>query len=165
MSLDLVVWLGCSLALPQALPKPEIWTHKKISLTADSGVSPELAASLDGREYWYVEQPFLVTVSLAPDEPSTLERLHEVAPEIQVHNSVDEAAPLDSEEAMNQTVLQAETKHAVMSISLVLEGVTESGTEYVFGVARSLAKQCGGAIVESPVGFYRLNEKGEIVDE
>ena len=168
MSLDMIVWLGCAASLPQALPEPARWVHYQTSMPKIAGLPPAVAAQLANVEGWqYSTETTLIHASYASRNPLTFEDLKTIAPGIQVATipappSAAASAPVPAEEA-RQTALKAQARDAKVGISLVLEGVNPQSYDDLGMVVFHLVTTCGGAIVEAPDGFQRLDAQGQPV--
>ena len=166
MSLDMIVWLGCAASLPQALPEPARWTHYQTSMPKIEGLPPAVAAQLANIEGWqFSSETTLIHASYASRNPLTFEDLKTIAPEIPVVTSpavppATASAPISAEEA-GQAALKAQARDAKVGISLVLEGVNPQSYDDLGMVIFHLVTTCGGAIVEAPDGFQRLDAQGQ----
>ena len=143
MSLDLVVWLSCTVALSQDLPRQAEWRYSKISAENMPSLPKELVAQFDGLESWQVNRgQYLIRAS-----------------------HTDRAEKLQTVPAQDQRVPSAEEANSArifkLGVNLVLEGSYDAGYPEQAAVAEHLARKCGGAIVESPTGYYKIDEHGK----
>ncbi len=147
MSLDLVVWLSCSVALGQDLPQQAEWRYSKITAESMPGLPKELIAQFEGHESWQIERDsYLIRASHA-------DRVEE--PEVRPSPNKD------TPDARYQAELADKVRGAKMGVSLVLEGSYDTGYPEQAAVAEHLAKKCGGAVVDSPTGYYQIDQHGE----
>jgi len=166
MSLDIVIWLSCSVSLPSALPQGSEWEHWRVSADKPSSMPKELAAMLDGAESWNLGRPtYILRASYARKDPFGWEQLAKAAPGIEFRvikaerSGVTEAQLRAEAQALE--VARQRIQDAKMGVSLVLEGVNEPGITMQEAVAAHLAKECGGAYLETPSGFYELDREGK----
>lgn len=146
MSLDLVVWLSCAVALGRDLPHQPEWKYSKLTAESMPGLPKELSALFEGHESWQVERDnYLIRASHA----DKMERL-EVAP------TQGQGLP----GTKFQAELAAKARDSKMGVSLVLEGSYDAGYREQAAVAEHLAMKCGGAVVHSPTGYYLIDERG-----
>lgn len=147
MSLDLFVWLSCSVALGQDLPQQAEWKYSKITAESMPGLPKELIAQFEGHESWQVERDrYLIRASRADrvEEPEGVP-----------------SQTKDMPDARYQAELADKVRGAKMGVSLVLEGSYDTGYPEQAAVAEHLAKKCGGAVVDSPTGYYQIDEHGK----
>ena len=134
MSLDIAVWLACSIQLPGDLPSSEKWSHFDAAAIDKSVISAEMMALWKGVESWsYGEPSWQVSVSYLKE------------------------APIEA--------IARNMPSAIKGISLVFEGGGDKGAELMFGVADVLARKCGGAVLDTPAGIYRLDENGREISD
>ena len=146
MSLDLVVWLSCTVALGQDLPQQAEWKYSKITAESMPGLPKELIARFDGHESWQIERDsYLIRASRA-------DRV-----ELEAVPSQNQDIP----DARYQAELADKVRDSKMGVSLVLEGSYDVGYPEQAAVAEHLAKKCGGAVVDSPTGYYQIDGHGE----
>lgn len=164
----MVVWLGGEVSLPQALPEPDRWVHYQRSLPKIEGLPPAIAAQLSSFEGWqFATETTLINASYASKDPLTFEHLATITPEIPVVTthavpSAPASAPVSAEEA-RQAALKEQARGAKVGISLVLQGVNPESFDDLGKVVFHLASTCGGAILEAPSGFHRLDAQGQEV--
>jgi hypothetical protein len=166
MSLDIVVWLSCSVSLPGALPQSEEWKHWRASTAQLATMPKELAAMLEGAESWDLTQSsYILRAAYASKEPLGWEELAKLNTGIQFNVIKAERTEVTAEqlqaEANTLRLYQEKIKIAKMGVSLVLEGVNERGIRMQENVATHLAKACGGAFLETPSGFRELDKDGK----
>lgn len=169
MSFDVVVWLGCAVSLPQALPEPETWAHYHYSMPNLEGLPPAIAAQLSDIEGWQlVKETHLIHASYASKHPLTFDDLKSIAPGIQVATipagASAAASTAVSADGTKQAALQEHARDANVGVSLVLEGVTDDGVDELLKMASHLARACSGAVLEAPTGFHRLDAQGQEVE-
>ncbi len=146
MSLDLAVWLSCTVALGQDLPQQAEWKYSEITAESMPGLPKELIARFDGHESWQIERDsYLIRASRA-------DRV-----ELETVPSQNQDMP----DARYQAELADKVRDSKMGVSLVLEGSYDVGYPEQAAVAEHLAKKCGGAVVDSPTGYYQIDEHGE----
>lgn len=166
MSFDIVVWLSCTVALPAALPDSNEWQHWKASAEQLASMPKDLAAMLDGSESWDLDRStFILRASYASKEPLGWEHLAKAEPGIEFRViNVERPEVSESQisaEARAHAVYRTRVQNAKMGVSLVLEGSNELGMDLQEGVARHLARVCGGALLEMPNGFHELDKDGK----
>jgi hypothetical protein len=169
MSFDVIVWLGCAVALPRALPEANAWMHYHSSMPNLEGLQPAIAGQFRDIEGWQlVRESHLINASYASKTHLTLDDLKLIAPSISVR-SVD--APTPSAEIPPSTIgntrqveLEARARDAKLGVSLVLEGVSDDGVNELIAMAGHLAQACGGAVLEAPTGFHELDKSGQEVE-
>jgi hypothetical protein len=169
MSFDVIVWLGCAVALPQALPEPHAWTHYRSSMPNLEGLPPAIAEQFHDIESWQlVRESHLINASYASKTRLTFDDLKLIAPNISVR-TVD--APTPSAEISpnaagdtRQVELEARARDAKLGVSLVLEGISDDGVNELIAMAGHLAQACGGAVLEAPTGFHELDTSGREVE-
>jgi len=169
MSLDVVVWLSCAVALPQALPDVGAWRYHRISAEEIAGFPKELAARLEGAESWEINRPeYLLRASQASRNPLTAEDLKKLVPQlsvevIRVEPHATNAGP-STREARRQQALALQARNAPFGVSLVLEGVTGVGTRTQWAVASRVAQACGGAVLQTPWEYEELDAQGRRIE-
>jgi hypothetical protein len=85
MSFDVIVWLGCAVALPQALPETNAWTHYRSSMPNLEGLPPAIAEQFRDMENWQlVRESHLINGSYASKTRLTFDDLKLIAPSISV---------------------------------------------------------------------------------
>jgi hypothetical protein len=166
MSLDIVVWLSCSVSLPAALPHSDEWKHWRASAAQLASMPKELAAALEGEESWDLNRPaYILRAAYASKEPRGWAELAKLAPGIEFKVIKAERPGItDKELAAEANALrmyQEKIKESKMGVSLVLEGVSEPGVKMQESVAVHLAKACGGALLETPAGFREIDKDGK----
>jgi hypothetical protein len=155
MSLDLVVWLTCTVALPQGLPSHAEWSHHKFTAASLPGLSKELAALFEGQESWQVDRKqYLIRASYVDSAEKTQGTNNQPPRVDSPHGSAETVSKRQAE-------LAAKVQRARLGISLVLEGSYEAGYPEQSAIATHLASKCGGAVVESPAGFYQVDTNGK----
>jgi hypothetical protein len=169
MSFDVIVWLGCAVALPQALPEAHTWTHYRSSMPNLDGLPPSIAEQFRDIESWQlVRESHLINASYASKTRLTFDDLRLIAPSISVRTV---GAPTSSAETSPDTggdtrkvELEARARDAKLGVSLVLEGVSDDGVNELIAMAGHLARACGGAVLEAPTGFHELDTSGQVVE-
>lgn len=116
MSMDLVVWTACTIALPADLPESTKWKNHS------------------GPDWAYESSAWQVIVEPDPSRKKVSEVL-----------------------ARNP---QFQTATVVVLEPL---GANREGYAFLETVARSIAKRCGGGVIEGPAGLILLNANGEDV--
>jgi len=157
MSLDLVVWLSCTVALAQDLPHQSEWRYDKLTAERLFNAPKEVAALLAGHESWQVERDkYLIRASYESIEL-----------DVQT-NQVPEGGPVGDLRATEsqrlskyQIELGERARRAKLGVSLILEGSYDAGYREQSSIATYLARKCKGAVVESPTGYYQINEHGD----
>ena len=166
MSLDIVVWLSCSVSLPGALPQSEEWKHWRASAEQLASMPKELAAMLEGEESWDLTRAgYILRATYASKQPLGWEELAKLDTGIEFRVIKAERPSMTDEqleaEAKALKLYQDKVKSAKMGVSLVLEGVGEPGMKMQERVAVHLAKACGGAFLETPSAFRELDKDGK----
>ena len=169
MSFDVIVWLGCSVSLPQALPTPQAWVHYRLPALKIEGLPPATAAKLGDSEMWQLaKDEHLINASYASKDPLTVDDLKSISPGIKVFAIPSGAsAPVSAARSADkgrQAALQGQARAAKVGVSLVLEGVTDERINDLLQMAGHLASTCNGAVLESPTGFHLLDATGQKVD-
>ena len=155
MSLDLVVWLSCSIALPQDLPRDAEWSYHKSSSAGLPNIPKELAALIDGQESWQVNRDkYLIRASYTVESvelqsPRDLPAVRSPA--------VEEISRF----AKRQADLAERASRSKVSVSLVLEGDYDAGYPEQSAIATHLAQKCKGGVVEGPTGLFQVDNLGE----
>ena len=147
MSLDLVVWLSCTVTLAQDLPHQAEWSYSKISAESMPRLPKELIAQFEGHESWQVDRDkYLIRASRADREDG-----------LATEPSQTQGVP----NAKRQAQLANKVRDSKVGVSLVLEGSYDAGYPEQAAVATHLARKCGGAVVEGPAGYYEIDVHGK----
>ncbi len=120
---------------------------------------------LEGQDSWNLEKPqYILTASYASKESVDWEELVRLAPGIDFSVIETERPAMTAEQVAAEEkvirIYQDRVRGATMGVSLVLEGVNDPGAEMQERVAAHLARACGGALLETPAGFYELDSNG-----
>ena len=159
MSLDLVVWLSCSVALAQDLPHQAEWRYDKLTAEQLSILPAQVAALLKGHESWQVERDkYLLRASYAS---SDLLLDGHATPAAEGGRAIGSGVTGGEQLSKRQAELGAKARGAKVGVSLVLEGSYDAGYPEQSSIATYLARKCRGAIVESPGGYYQVDERGD----
>jgi hypothetical protein len=165
MSFDVIVWLGCAVSLPQALPDAPKWTHYHTSMSVPEGLPPAIAAQFRDIETWQlVRETHLINASYASKTRLTFENVRVIAPDISISTIGAPNASQNAAADARQVELEAGARAAKVGISLVLEGVSDDGVKELMAMSGHLAQTCGGAVIEAPTGFHRIDASGREIE-